>query len=308
MNRSVLKKVLATTIVFSGIAGISGLVQAASFDCAKAVTNIEKLICSDPAISQLDSDLGIAYKSAMVKAENKDALKQEQRVWLKTCLNTCKEVECLSEAYGKRIAELNLIPPSSLAGSSAPQKPKFTLEKGKQFQLCRDFLELINRVPKKEDPNCGLDYPFDDIAKKQGFREIDWKEVNLQDYKEIFKNHSVYRKKDQTPEEIKRNEEQFESYFPSSTARIWTASFDANGDKNKDTVIKIKYKNCVKGSSGEVFLVRNDGVLDEKAYARAATNEFFLYQGKSYFYAAGYIGEMVGQDTYGYEKGLCSFK
>jgi uncharacterized protein len=306
MNNAVLKKAIIKVIGIAGVAAFSCALQAASFDCAKASTDVEKMICSDSAISQLDSDLGVAYKAAMDKAENKDLLKQEQRLWLKAKLNTCQNVGCLSDVYSQRIAQLNAIQSSSLTTSSISQQPKFTLEKGNQFQLCRDFLDLMNRVPKKEKPNCELDYPFDDIAKKQGFKEIDWKEVNLQDYKEILKNHSVYRSKGLTPDEIKKNEERFEAYFPTSTARVWVASFDANGDEKKDTVVRVKYKNCVEGASGEVFLVRNDGVLDEKAYARRSTGDFFTYQNRTYFYY-GFIGEWVGQDTYGYEKTLCSF-
>jgi len=176
-----------------GVIAVSGTLQAASFDCLKAATNVEKLIFSDPAISQLDSELGAAYKTKIDKAAHKDALKQEQRQWLKTELNTCKDSGCLSKAYSQRIAELSA---SKFLPNNSPEskKPKFTLEKGNQFQLCRDFLDLMNRVPKKEKPNCGLDYPFDDLPGKQGFKEIDWKEVDPKDYKELIKNNFIYRK------------------------------------------------------------------------------------------------------------------
>lgn len=39
---------------------------AASFDCAKAGTPVEKMICADERISKLDSDLSDAYKGAFV--------------------------------------------------------------------------------------------------------------------------------------------------------------------------------------------------------------------------------------------------
>lgn len=311
MNNTVLKKAIINMVGVVGVVVLSHSLQAASFDCAKAASLIEKIICSDPTTSKMDSDLGSAYKSAMDKTADKAALKQEQRLWLKTKLNTCKDTNCLLDAYPQRIDQLNSIQSASSLSSSliasVSKQPKFTLEKGKQFQLCRDFLDLMNRVPKKEKPNCDLDYPFDDVARKQGFKEIDWKEVNLQDYKEILKNHSVYRSKGLTPDEIKKNEERFEAYFSTSTARVWVANFDANGDENKDTVVRVKYKNCAEGSPGEVFLVRNDGVLDEKAYARKFSNEFFMYQGRAYLHATRFIWEMVGQDTYGYGKDLCQF-
>lgn len=306
MNNALLKKAIVNMIGIVGVATLSNSLLAASFDCAKAARAIEKMICSDPVVSQMDSDLGAAYKTAMNKAADKTALKKEQRLWLKTKLNTCKDTNCLLSAYSQRIAQLSSVQASLPIVSSVSQKPKFTLEKGKQFQLCRDFLDLMNRVPKKEDPNCGLDYPFDDVAKKQGFKEINWEEVDLKEYIDIFKNHYVYDKKDMTEDDVKKNEELFDKNIPNSKVRLWKANFDANGDKNIDTVFKVMYKNCI-AESGMVFLVRNDGVLDKKAYARKFKNEFFLYQGSAYFNYARFIGEWVGQDTYGYHKGLCQF-
>ncbi len=56
---------------------------AASFDCNKAGTPTEKLICSDKNVSALDTQLGKIYKAASETAPDKDALKIQQRDWLK---------------------------------------------------------------------------------------------------------------------------------------------------------------------------------------------------------------------------------
>src|SRR5215472_14292419 len=45
-----------------------GTSQAASFDCAKAQTKVEKLICSNPTLSKADDALAAAYKKAMAAA------------------------------------------------------------------------------------------------------------------------------------------------------------------------------------------------------------------------------------------------
>ncbi|MHB1677390.1 MAG: lysozyme inhibitor LprI family protein [Sulfuriferula sp.] len=37
--------------------------QAASFDCGKVVTKVEKLVCANPEISKLDDTLGKAYQT-----------------------------------------------------------------------------------------------------------------------------------------------------------------------------------------------------------------------------------------------------
>ena len=83
-------------------------VQAASFDCDKAATKIEKMICSDKELGSLDEDLLKAYKlnRAALDNEQKQILKKDQRAWLrkrnKECINTriCKTV------YSQRVSDL----------------------------------------------------------------------------------------------------------------------------------------------------------------------------------------------------------
>ena len=36
-------------------------ISAASFDCNNSITKAETAICSDPALSKLDEDLGVVY-------------------------------------------------------------------------------------------------------------------------------------------------------------------------------------------------------------------------------------------------------
>ncbi len=46
---------------------------AASFDCAKASTQVERLICSDESLSKLDEQLSGSYKQALEGATLKAA-------------------------------------------------------------------------------------------------------------------------------------------------------------------------------------------------------------------------------------------
>jgi uncharacterized protein len=57
--------------------------QAASFDCAKATSVTEKAICSDGKLSQLDSDLSVAWKNASDVAIDPAAMKSSQLQWIK---------------------------------------------------------------------------------------------------------------------------------------------------------------------------------------------------------------------------------
>ena len=80
--------------------------HAASFDCSKASSPTEKMICSDGTLSQLDGVLGDAYRKAKDRAASKAELKQKQNRWLPT-RNACHDRKCIQRAYELRIKELN---------------------------------------------------------------------------------------------------------------------------------------------------------------------------------------------------------
>lgn len=82
--------------------------QAASFDCAKAQSKVEHLICDNPKISELDSKLGQDYQDVLSKAneEQKQRVIAEQKHWLKFTRNVCEKETCLKHAYWSRQAAL----------------------------------------------------------------------------------------------------------------------------------------------------------------------------------------------------------
>lgn len=90
--------------------------QAASFDCIKASTNNEKLICSNSALSKLDGDLSSAYKAALQNHPQSESIKQKQKQWIKE-RNACLDISCLQTQYKVRIAQLS----SSDNGAAACQ-------------------------------------------------------------------------------------------------------------------------------------------------------------------------------------------
>lgn len=58
-----LKPALAT-LAMTLLLGVTSAPQAASFDCAKAHTALEKLICGTPALDAADTRMGAAYRQA----------------------------------------------------------------------------------------------------------------------------------------------------------------------------------------------------------------------------------------------------
>jgi uncharacterized protein YecT (DUF1311 family) len=85
---------------------LSSNANAASFDCAKASTLIEKTICSDAKLSEFDSQLMQSYKKALASSPNASGLKTEQKAWLTGIRNKCTDTSCLTRVYSERISAL----------------------------------------------------------------------------------------------------------------------------------------------------------------------------------------------------------
>ena len=77
--------------------------HAASFDCAKAATKVEKAICADPGLSRADSDMAAAYRAALAVTPTPASLRAEQREWVK---EMSLEASDLKAVYETRIATL----------------------------------------------------------------------------------------------------------------------------------------------------------------------------------------------------------
>lgn len=74
----------------------------ASFDCSKASSAVEKMICQNSTISKLDDRLAEVYKEVRKIDES---IVEEQRNWLKKA-RACKDEKCLELNYSVRIEEL----------------------------------------------------------------------------------------------------------------------------------------------------------------------------------------------------------
>jgi uncharacterized protein len=85
--------------------------SAASFDCAKAVSRVEKAICSESELSTLDEHLGRFYFAARDRlAENASCIAADQRDWIRR-RNACADSACLKKLYLERLAELAALQP-----------------------------------------------------------------------------------------------------------------------------------------------------------------------------------------------------
>lgn len=79
---------------------------AAGFDCKKASSPVEKLICSDSQLSAMDEELSQAYKRMLATAADAVSIKNDQKVWLAS-RNRCQDAACIKQAYADRLTALN---------------------------------------------------------------------------------------------------------------------------------------------------------------------------------------------------------
>lgn len=86
-----------------------GYASAASFDCARASTKVEKMICSIPTLSGLDEQLDAQFKQNIKEVHESKSLLHEQKLWLVNTRNMCVDSDCLRMAYIARIDRLKTI-------------------------------------------------------------------------------------------------------------------------------------------------------------------------------------------------------
>ncbi len=89
--------------------------HAASFDCMKAVSRTDKMICANEELSLADEKLAHAYRAAYRKTRDKKALNAAQRSWARK-RNSATDPEELKFMYKTRIDELK----KSAADSNQP--------------------------------------------------------------------------------------------------------------------------------------------------------------------------------------------
>ena len=91
------------------ITGLPFAAQAASFDCTKASTQVEKTICTTPELSELDDNLGEVYEKTLdlTPAQDRHALVSKEISWLEHVRDRCASKECLIKAYKARLNSLD---------------------------------------------------------------------------------------------------------------------------------------------------------------------------------------------------------
>lgn len=78
-----------------------------SFDCKKAATNVEHLICNNPELEKLDATVSRGYVGMLLtdskEISYEDPVRNGQLDWLRNVRNKCETQACLFDAYRARI-------------------------------------------------------------------------------------------------------------------------------------------------------------------------------------------------------------
>lgn len=234
--------------------------QAASFDCAKAGNEIEKVICGNNEISKLDERLSASYKKALAGAPDPAQFKMEQQAWLKirndACyilmgmsrlLSTYADEDCLIDLYKDRTQTLEYEASRSISerkkmwASEAPlsmvalpgerfqispmQESNHNLGHG--YAICEAMVRWANQ--NTDEMTC----PADVAHTLPGIEEVEWQQLDPKEHEELIYKFSLLAAVDSLA--IKE---------PSISRRIYFG--DHKSDKWPDSHLQQKLRDKVK--------------------------------------------------------------
>ncbi|WP_321814317.1 MULTISPECIES: hypothetical protein [unclassified Paraburkholderia] len=81
-----------------------------SFDCKKASTKVEHLICNNPDLVKLDATVNRGYVTMRLidskEISYQDPVRLNQVNWIRTVRNACADKACLVDAYRARVQDI----------------------------------------------------------------------------------------------------------------------------------------------------------------------------------------------------------
>lgn len=174
MNNKTISSLKYVLYLF-GLLALALPAQAASFDCAKAATKVEKLVCGDAELSKLDEELNAAYKAALQDGKQSNSIKQGQKQWVKE-RNGCSDAGCLEMNYRNRIDELNL------------GQGRFITLLVKDKPLCEAYKHYVEQEAGTKNQYVHYGSPMCQRTFGEAFPEftpVKWREIKPEDYPEL---------------------------------------------------------------------------------------------------------------------------
>ena len=292
-------------VVFAWFALVTS-VQAASFDCAKASTKIERMICGDDNASRTDEGVELSYLRALERTDDRQKLVLEQREWLKKVRNACTNADCLYKAHLIRAEALDAIPTHKCYWLEPPKKNE-TGKRASIEPICHVMEENLNQFCDQPPMACGLKIApqFSQQFTLPGWTPID-PEANRTLIEEFLRApYEGFRKQD-ADAVCAEEQPKLKTAFANKRITFSQARLDLYNLGKVQTVYRLDYGNCqadnpqLKNPSQWGWAIR---------YAKIRTqyspdiirplfqqyfpmddgyfNEVFLYEGKAYDYILG---------------------
>ena len=242
-------------------------VQAAGFDCAKAGTKIEKLICGEAEISKLDEELNAAYKAAVQDKTKAKAVRQAQKQWMKK-RNACLDAACVKRVYEVRLhglssaidahttsdgGESGLFTSLFTSGSIDMDKSgrNFELIEGKGVEVCEIYKKNLEAL---SNPNLACERKvspeYEGLIKLPEWRKLDlWENRNLWAQVEkmarggvnfldrMASKETLWDDQREIDKLAKRYQEHVEQYHE-EVYKLYVAKIDVDNDGKNEPVLR----------------------------------------------------------------------
>ncbi|HEY7760123.1 MAG TPA: hypothetical protein VIA64_11970 [Burkholderiales bacterium] len=93
-------------IVLACVLSLAAGQSPAAIDCSRPKSGVDWLLCSNDKVALADHIMAIAFRAAFYRAEDKEALVEDQERWRRTVRDACNDVPCLIRVYQDRTSEL----------------------------------------------------------------------------------------------------------------------------------------------------------------------------------------------------------
>lgn len=239
-----------------------------SFDCSRAGTRVERLICTDADLSRLDRDLAEAYRGLLNTLPDGHAksLQSGQKEWWRQRDRQCEgktdndALILLRGSYEKRIGELRQWDPiaeekkndsdkvksgqaTKPGGRSSPcWKRTKAFEDTGDSALCKEFEKVLNTTCESPDQlRCNWTIP----SEYKKFKKPEWQPIEWRNYWGLIKDINASGVREDLREDMwKRDETRIRKLWEEGKRSLSMTKVDIDHDGQAELVVRYDLTPC----------------------------------------------------------------
>jgi uncharacterized protein len=329
---------LLMVMLFSLLVGSLRVTETASFECEKAKTWIEKLICEDEDLTDLDRKMSASYKEliSFLSPQDKREVKENQIEWLKARDKACNIIKIdeavrsyLDSYYSERIAELKdweqYTKHEGLKKGTKPWKPKCwkrqpimdpdsAAMRGTtgNADICRVFEQLLETIC---EPPEKFKCTYNLLSDETRFKKLIWEDINPKEYPGVVDDLTFGE--EHNKEKLRAKDPNFVQAYTEGKIKLVRSVVDIDNDGRLETIVKMNWRqNCP--ASGKFGLLnpitkrldRKYNSLLQKMNDLVDTAEIFIYKERTYTIAwdNGYKRLYIWDGEASYNQKICEIK